>query len=126
MVVTFTIHTGMGHSSSQPASAQHDDIVQKVHADAKAEGLILRSNAKNSSGYTGVRVRPQFELADAKGSDTLGFEAFYSPNPLVHHQLGYFRTPEEAALAVARAEKRAHPERQSFVDRSWASSTLLS
>ena len=110
--------TGDGTALAKDSYAYHR-LVQKVHDDAKAEGLTLQRGS-TSTGFVGVRQ------GKPGPGGVQSFEAYHSPKALVHTFLGSFRTPEEAALAHAKAVAKASagarppssPQSNAYVGRS--------
>ena len=81
-------------AQAKPAPLTAEEVV----AQAAAEGLTLETNSQAASGFKGVVSRGYRQVAivwDRRAGKNV--------------QLGSFRTAEEAALAVARADAHADP-----------------
>ena len=81
-------------AQAKPAPLTAEEVV----AQAAAEGLTLETNSQAASGFKGVVSRGYRQVAivwDGRAGKNV--------------QLGSFRTAEEAALAVARADAHADP-----------------
>ena len=81
-------------AQAKPAPLTAEEVV----AQAAAEGLTLETNSQAASGFKGVVSRGYRQVA-----------IVWDGRAGKHVQLGSFRTAEEAALAVARADAHADP-----------------